>query len=81
MQFRRSVGIGVLVGGLLLTGLVLGVLVWLHPESLGIASGSVWQTLWLSVISATTFIVVIFLGGYQLLGGRRGIQLSRACCG
>ncbi|HWT69274.1 MAG TPA: ImcF-related family protein, partial [Pseudomonas sp.] len=72
MQLRRSVGIGVVVGGLLLIGLVLGVVVWRHPESLGIEPDSLWQTLWLSVISATTFIVVMFLGGYQLLGNQKG---------
>ncbi len=68
MQFRRSVGLGVLVSVLLLAGLVLSVLLWRHPESLGIASGSARQTLWLSVSSVTTLVVMVFLGGYQLFG-------------
>jgi len=72
MQFRRSVGLGVLVGVLLLAGVVLGMLVWRHPESLGMVAGSARQTLWLSVISTTTFIVVMFLAGYNLLGSRVG---------
>ncbi|MGX1087062.1 ImcF-related family protein [Pseudomonas sp. AP3_22 TE3818] len=68
MQFRRSVGIGVLVSVLVVAGLVLAAQVWYHPESLGIESGSGWQTFWFSVVSATTLIVAIFLGGYPLLG-------------
>lgn len=32
MQFRRAVGMGVLVGLLLLTGVILGVLVWHSPS-------------------------------------------------
>ncbi|VVN77905.1 hypothetical protein PS691_00851 [Pseudomonas fluorescens] len=46
MQFRRSVGMGVLVGLLLLTGVILGVLVWDSPESLGLAAGSDRQMIW-----------------------------------
>ncbi len=72
MQFRRSVGLGVLVGVLLLAGVFLGVLVWRHPESLGMVTGSARQTLWLSVISTTTFIVVMFLAGFNLLGSQVG---------
>ncbi len=60
MQFRRSVGVGgVLFGGLLLTALVLGALVWFHPEWLGMAAGSDRQTFWLSVIAATTVVAVM----------------------
>ncbi len=72
MQFRRSVGMGVLVGLLLLTGVILGVLVWHSPESLGLAAGSDRQMIWLWVISATTLVVVVILGGYHLLGRQLG---------
>ena len=68
MQFRRSVGLGVLVSVLLFAGVVLSVLLWRHPESLGMASGSTRQTLWLSVSSATTLVVMVLLGGYHLFG-------------
>ncbi|WP_256672804.1 ImcF-related family protein [Pseudomonas sp. C1C7] len=60
------------MAGLLLTGVVLGVQLWRHPESLGIMSGSARHTIWLSVTSATTFIVLIFWCAYHLLGGQFG---------
>ncbi|WP_166359592.1 ImcF-related family protein [Pseudomonas akapageensis] len=78
MRFRRSVGVGgVLFGGLLLTAMVLGALVWFHPEWLGMAAGSARQTSWLSVIAATTSVVVIFLGGYRLLWQQQGLSTYR----
>ncbi|ANJ55562.1 type VI secretion protein VasK [Pseudomonas silesiensis] len=72
MQFRHSVGMGVLVGLLLLTGVILGVLVWHDPESLGLAAGSDQQTVWLWVISAATLVVAGVLAGYRLLGLQLG---------
>jgi type VI secretion system protein ImpL len=57
---------------LVLAGVVLGVLLWRHPESLGIAADSIQQTVWLSVTSVITFIASIFLGGYHLLGRQMG---------
>ncbi|WP_448645549.1 ImcF-related family protein [Pseudomonas mohnii] len=77
MQLRRAVGFYGLFGVLLLTGVVLGVLVWYHPESLGMAAGSVRQTLWFSVISATTLVLLAFLGGYYLLGRPLGRSIYR----
>ncbi len=70
MQLRRAVGFYGLFGVLLIAGVVLGVLVWYYPESLGMAAGSVRQTLWFSVISATTFVLLAFLGGAIYLLGR-----------
>jgi len=63
---------GVWVGLLLLTGVILGVLVWRSPETLGLAAGSDRQMTWLWVISATTLVVVVILGGYHLLGRQLG---------
>jgi type VI secretion system protein ImpL len=57
---------------LVLAGVVLGVVLWRHPETLGIAADSVQQTLWLSVTSVITFIASMFLGGYHLLGRQMG---------
>ncbi|MGF6141295.1 ImcF-related family protein [Pseudomonas laurylsulfatiphila] len=71
MQFRRSVGIGVLIGGMLLTGLVLGGVLWLHPEWLGIAAGSDRHRIWLAVTSVLT-LGVMFRGGYHWLGRQLG---------
>lgn len=68
MQFRRSVGLGVLAGVLLLAGLVFSVLLWRHPECLGMASGSAGQTFWLSLSSATTLVLMVLLAAYPLLG-------------
>lgn len=82
MQLRRAVGFYGLFGVLLLTGVVLGVLVWYHPESLGLAAGSVRQTLWFSVISATTLVLLAFLGGVLPAGSPVGaLDLSSAGCG
>ncbi|WP_318189640.1 ImcF-related family protein, partial [Pseudomonas fluorescens] len=72
MQFRHAVGMGMLVGLLLLTGVILGVLVWHDPESLGLAAGSERQTIWLWVISAPTLVLVGLLAGYRLLGLQLG---------
>ena len=77
MQFRRSVGLYVLVGVLLLTGVVLGVLIWRHPDSLGIGAGAVRQTIWLLVTSVATFAVGAFLVGYHFLGRRLGRSAYR----
>ncbi|WP_413704909.1 ImcF-related family protein [Pseudomonas sp. Pseusp16] len=71
MQFRRSVGIGVLIGGLLLTGLVLAGVLWRHPEWLGMAAGSDRQRIWLAVTSVLT-LGVMFWGGYHWLGRQLG---------
>ncbi|WP_166366846.1 ImcF-related family protein [Pseudomonas akapageensis] len=78
MQFRRSVGVGgVLVGGLLLTAVVLGGVVWFHPEWLGMAAGSARQTFWLSVIAAAALVVVTLLGSYRLLWRQQGLSAYR----
>ena len=74
MQLRRAVGFYGLFGVLLIAGVVLGVLVWYHPQSLGMAAGSVRQTLWFSVISATTFVLLAFLGGLISWGARWGAR-------
>jgi type VI secretion system protein ImpL len=58
MQFRSSVGVSVLTRVLLLAGLVLSVLLWRYPDPLGVTAGSARQTLWLSVSSATTLVVI-----------------------
>ena len=79
MQLRRAVGFYGLFGVLLIAGVVLGVLVWYHPQSLGMAAGSVRQTLWFSVISATTFVLLAFLGGYYLLGRPLGRSVYCRC--
>ncbi|WP_460125114.1 ImcF-related family protein [Pseudomonas sp. S2_C03] len=71
MQFRHSVVIGVLMGVLLLATLALDVWIWRQPESLGITAGSAVQMLWLALLSAS-FLVVLFLGGYRLLGRQMG---------
>ncbi|HEF4762726.1 TPA: type VI secretion protein VasK, partial [Pseudomonas putida] len=71
MQFRRSVGISVLIGVLLLTGLFLGGLLWLHPEWMGIAAGSDRQTFCLLVVSALTLGVMLW-GGYRWQGNHLG---------
>ena len=77
MQLRRAVGFYGLFGVLLIAGVVLAVLVWYHPQSLGMAAGSVRQTLWFSVFSATTFVLLAFLGGYYLLGRPLGRSVYR----
>lgn len=74
MQLRRAVGFYGLFGVLLIAGVVLGVLVWYYPESLGMAAGSARQTLWFSVISATTFVLLAFQGGITCWGARWGAR-------
>ncbi|MGF6093195.1 type VI secretion protein VasK, partial [Pseudomonas sp. 18173] len=71
MQFRRSVGIGVLIGGLLLTGLVLAGVLWRYPEWLGMAAGSDRQRIWLAVTSVLS-LGVMFWGGHHWLGRQLG---------
>jgi len=72
MHYRRSEGVGVLVGALLLTGAVLGIGVWRFPEWLGIAPGSDRQIMVLLVIAAVTLVGLILLGGYHLLVNQLG---------
>ncbi|AZE54578.1 putative membrane protein [Pseudomonas synxantha] len=81
MQFRRVVWLTVLVVVLLLIGTILGVLVWHYPEVFGFRPGSDRQTAGLWVISATTLILVMCVGGYHLLGhqlGRSAYRLQEA---
>lgn len=77
MQFRRSVGLWVLVGVLLLIGAVLCAVIWRYPEWLGIRGGSDRQTMWLLGTSVTTVVVMVLLGGYSLLSGHVGRAVYR----
>lgn len=77
MQFRRSVGLWVLVGVLVLIGAVLCAVIWRYPEWLGIRGGSDRQTMWLLGTSVTTVVVMVLLGGYSLLSGHLGRAVYR----
>lgn len=72
MQFRRSIGVVLLVGMLLLICVVLAVLIWLFPEWLGVRASSERQTLWLVGVSATTVVMLTALAGYRWLGRNIG---------
>lgn len=77
MQFRRVVWLAVLIVALLLIGTILGVLVWHYPEVFGFRSGGDRQTTGLWVISATTLVLVMCVGGYHLLGSQLGRSAYR----
>ncbi|MHC8305776.1 ImcF-related family protein [Pseudomonas sp. PB3P13] len=77
MPFRRVVWLAVLVVALLLIGTILSVLVWHYPGVFGFRSGSDRQTTGLWVISATTLILVLCVGGYHLLGHQLGRSAYR----
>ncbi|MGV8919994.1 MAG: ImcF-related family protein [Pseudomonas sp.] len=74
MQFRRSVRLSVLIGLLLLTGVIVGLIVWRFPEWLGMLPGSEQQNIGLWVTSVATLAVVMLSTAYH----RWGPQLGRS---
>lgn len=72
MPFRRSIGLVLLVGVLLLMCVGMCVLVWLYPEWLGVRAGSGRQTIWLLGVSAIAVVMLAVSAGYRWLGRNLG---------
>ncbi|RFD25969.1 type VI secretion protein VasK [Pseudomonas sp. GL93] len=72
MQLRRSIGMWIVAGVLMLIGAVLAGLVWLYPNALGLQAGSAQQTISLWVVGVTTLVLMALLGAYYSLGNHLG---------
>lgn len=72
MQFRRTLVLGVLAAFLLLAALLIGVLVWRHPQMLSVRLGSELQTDLLMALSVFAALTVLVGGGYVLFARRFG---------
>ncbi|MFP3518667.1 ImcF-related family protein [Pseudomonas sp. SIMBA_077] len=71
MPFRNAIGGRILVG-IVLIGVAAGLMVGFYPEWVGLRPHSDQQLIWLLGIVATTFVVVLLVGGYHLWGSSRG---------
>ena len=63
MQFRRTLLLGILAALFLLAAVLLGVLLWLHPEMLSVRLGSESHTDLLLALGVFTALTVLVGGG------------------